>query len=49
MTPQAQYFYNSLLRKHLMDQPVLDVDPSGEGPTQITHEGFIGWGLLKGI
>ena len=49
MTPHPQHLNNSLLGKHLINQPMLDVDASGKSSMQIAHQSLNGWRLLKGI
>ena len=49
MTPHPQHLHNLLLGKHLINQPMLDVDASGKSSMQIAHQSFKGWRLLKGI
>ena len=47
--PQPQHLHDRFLAEHLVDEPVLNVEPTGEGSAQITHQRFIGRRLPEGI
>ena len=49
MRPHADDFDRVLGFKNLINEPVLDVDPSGVGSGQIADELFIGRGIREGI
>lgn len=47
MCPKAEDFYCFCILHDFVDESVLDIDPSGISPFQITHELFIRrWGLI---
>jgi hypothetical protein len=47
--PEAQSLHDPLAQEHLVDEPVLDVEPTGEGSAQITHQRLLGRRLAEGI
>lgn len=49
MTPQPNHFDDFYLRKNLVNQPVLDVNPSRIGSGQIPHKLLEGGRILKWI
>ena len=49
VSPHAQNLYRSDIFQNLVDQSVLNIDPSGTGTSQITSELFIGRGSLVWI
>ena len=49
MRPQAQHLHHVHGLQHLVDQPVLDVDASGIGASQIADQLFIRRRILKWV
>ena len=49
MRPKPQHLYNLFLFKHLVDQPVLDIDPTRISSFQIVNQGFERRGIGEGI
>ena len=43
VAPEAQHFHQLLIRFNAVDETMLDVDSSGVGPSQVTHQGLEGW------
>jgi hypothetical protein len=47
--PQAQHLHYALVFKHLIDEPVLNVDAPRIRASQIAHQFFVTWWGLKRI
>ena len=49
MSPEAEYLHHSEVVQHLVDQPVLDVDPARIGTCQVTNQLLEGRRSLIGV
>jgi hypothetical protein len=49
MCPHPNDFHNAVVFENLVDEPMLDIDPSGIRSSQITNELFVPRRSLKGI
>ena len=49
MRPHADNLYGLDIFQELVNQSMLNVDPSGIGAGQITYKFFVWWGIFKGI
>ena len=47
--PHAQYAHHPFLRKNLVDQAVVDIEPSGVGTREIANQFLESWGCLKRV
>ena len=49
MGPEPEYLHYAFFYQDLIDQAMLQIDPSGAGTTKISYQFFVGRRILIGI